>query len=412
MTVELICVGTELLLGNIINTNAAFLAEQCAALGLSCYYQTVVGDNRERLIQTVQTALSRSDIVLLSGGLGPTKDDLTKEAVAEALGLRLVEDEVSHALIAEYFKVRGKAPTENNWTQALVPEGGRAIRNHNGTAPGILIEKDGKRIVLMPGPPNELESMFMEEIVPYLCTLGGNVIASVTVKLTGIGESSAETKVADLMEKQDNPTLAPYAKTGEVHFRVTARAETEAEAAALNEPLVAELKRRFGSAVYTTDEKVTLERAVVDMLLARGLTMTVAESCTGGMLAARLVNVSGVSEVFKAGFVTYANEAKSNLIHVKEATLAQFGAVSRETAQEMAQGAAKAAAADVAVAITGIAGPDGGTEEKPVGLVYISCYVCGKTDTQEHHFIGSRMTIRERVTAAALTQLRRCLLTL
>ncbi|MDE6127883.1 MAG: CinA family nicotinamide mononucleotide deamidase-related protein, partial [Lachnospiraceae bacterium] len=314
--------------------------------------------------------------------------------------------------IAEYFKVRGKEPTENNWKQALVPEGGRAIRNHNGTAPGILIEKDGKRIVLMPGPPNELESMFMEEIVPYLCTLGGNVIASVTVKLTGIGESSAETKVADLMEKQDNPTLAPYAKTGEVHFRVTARAETEAEAAALNEPLVAELKRRFGSAVYTTDEKVTLERAVVDMLLARGLTMTVAESCTGGMLAARLVNVSGVSEVFKAGFVTYANEAKSNLIHVKEATLAQFGAVSRETAQEMAQGAAKAAAADVAVAITGIAGPDGGTEEKPVGLVYITCYVCGKTDTQEHHFIGSRMTIRERVTAAALTQLRRCLLTL
>ncbi len=283
MTVELICVGTELLLGNIVNTNAAFLAEQCAALGLSCYYQTVVGDNRERLLQTVHTALSRSDIILLSGGLGPTKDDLTKETVAEALGLKLLEDKASREKIASYFQTRGKIPTENNWKQALVPEGGRAVENRNGTAPGIIMERDGKCIVLMPGPPEELKPMFMEEIAPYLRKLGGEVISSVTVKIVGIGESSAETKVADLMEKQDNPTLAPYAKTGEVHFRVTARAGTETEAAALNAPLVEELKKRFGSFVYTTDDAVTLEKAVADILRKRGLTMTTAESCTGGM---------------------------------------------------------------------------------------------------------------------------------
>lgn len=409
MTVELICVGTELLLGNIVNTNAAFLAEQCAALGLSCYYQTVVGDNQERLVQTVRTALSRSDILLLSGGLGPTKDDLTKEAVAEALGLALLEDGDSRERIAAYFRTRGRKPTANNWKQALVPEGGRAVTNRNGTAPGIIIEKDGKRIVLMPGPPDELIPMFTEEIAPYLRALGGKVISSVTVKLAGIGESSAETSVADLMEKQGNPTLAPYAKIGEVHFRVTARAGTEAEAAALNKPLVEELQRRFGRFVYTTDEAVTLEKAVVDILLAKGLTMTVAESCTGGMLAARMVNVSGVSKIFQAGFITYANEAKGALLGVGEETLRQFGAVSRETAEEMAQGAAKAAGADVAVAITGIAGPDGGTAGKPVGLAYVSCYVCGEVDTQEYHFAGNRMIIRERVTVAALTQLR-CML--
>lgn len=409
MTVELICVGTELLLGNIVNTNAAFLAEQCAALGLSCYYQTVVGDNRERLLQTVHTALSRSDIILLSGGLGPTKDDLTKETVAEALGLKLLEDKASREKIASYFQTRGKIPTENNWKQALVPEGGRAVENRNGTAPGIIMERDGKCIVLLPGPPEELKPMFMEEIAPYLRKLGGEVISSVTVKIVGIGESSAETKVADLMEKQDNPTLAPYAKTGEVHFRVTARAETEAEAAALNAPLVEELKKRFGSFVYTTDDAVTLEKAVADILRKRGLTMTTAESCTGGMLAARMVNVAGVSEVLKAGFVTYANEAKSSLLGVREETLRQFGAVSSRTAEEMAQGAARASGADVAVAITGIAGPDGGTAKKPVGLVYISCYVCGKADTQEYHFAGSRMKIREYATVSALTQLRRML---
>ncbi len=410
MTVEFICVGTELLLGNIVNTNAAFLAEKCAEIGLSCYYQTVVGDNRERLLQTVKTAIERSDIILLSGGLGPTGDDLTKETVAEALGLALEEDKESHRLIAEYFARRGITPTENNWKQALVPKGAKAIENKNGTAPGIAIEKDGRHIILMPGPPNELKPMFLDSVVPYLRALDEAVIASVTVKVAGIGESRAETMVSDLIETQDNPTIAPYAKTGEVHFRVTARAESDKQAQELIAPMVEELKKRFGNHVYTTDVEVTLEKAVADMLLARGMTMTAAESCTGGLLAARMINVPGVSAVFKAGFVTYANEAKHKLIGVREETLSQFGAVSRETAEEMAAGAANAAEAEVAVAITGIAGPDGGTKEKPVGLVYIGCYVKGRVWIKEYHFSGSRAKIRESVTAAALVQLRECLM--
>lgn len=410
MTAEIICVGTELLLGNIVNTNAAFLAEQCAQLGLSCYYQTVVGDNRERLFSTVKTAMERSDILLLSGGLGPTKDDLTKETVAEVLGEPLVEDETARKMIERYFAERGMTPTENNWKQALIPKGARAIYNHNGTAPGIAAEKDGRHIILMPGPPVELKAMFLEGVVPYLRTLEKDVIASVTVKVVGIGESRAETMVADLMEKQVNPTIAPYAKTGEVHFRITAKAENESKACGMCEPLVAELKHCFGDCVYTTDVNVTLEQAVAELLMGKKMTLVTAESCTGGMLAARMINVPGVSAIFKEGFITYANEAKMELLGVREETLRQFGAVSVQTAEEMVRGAANKAGADAAVSITGIAGPDGGTKEKPVGLVYIGCMVKGKVKVEEYHFSGSRAKIRESVTAAALVQLRNCLL--
>lgn len=410
MTVEFICVGTELLLGNIVNTNAAFLAEKCAELGLSCYYQTVVGDNRDRLLATLRTAMERSDIVLLSGGLGPTKDDLTKETVAEVLGVPLVEDAASRQLIADYFAERGMTPTENNWKQALIPQGAKAIQNNNGTAPGIAAHNNGRYVFLMPGPPNELKPMFVDSIMPFLRTLEKDVISSVTVKVVGIGESQAETMVSDLMEAQSNPTLAPYAKTGEVHFRITAKAKSKEEAAALIAPLEAELKKRFGEHVYTTEAEVTLEQALTELLLQNNFTMTAAESCTGGMIAARMVNVPGVSEVFKAGFVTYANEAKTKFVGVSDETLRTYGAVSSQTAEEMVRGAAKAAEADVALAVTGIAGPDGGTADKPVGLVYIGCYILGRVWVKEYHFSGNRMKIRESVTAAALVQLRKRIL--
>ncbi len=406
MTVEIICVGTELLLGNIVNTNAAFLAEKCAALGLSSYFQVVVGDNRERLVQTIRTAMERADIVLLSGGLGPTGDDLTKEAAAEAFGRRLVEDETSRRQIEAYFAQRGITPTENNWKQALIPEGAKAIPNRNGTAPGIIMEENGKYAILLPGPPGELKPMFTDSVMPYLRTLEDEVIESVTVKVVDIGESRAETMVSDLMENQSNPTIAPYAKTGEVHFRITARAADSQEAQGLIAPVAEELKNRFGSHIYTMEEDVTLEKAVADLLAEKKWTIATAESCTGGLLGARLVNVPGVSEVFHAGFITYADEAKQNLIGVKEETLKQYGAVSSKTAEEMAVGAAKAAGADAAVSITGIAGPDGGTKDKPVGLVYIGCYVDGKVWVEEYHFTGSRLKIRESVVAAALVLLR------
>lgn len=406
MTAEIICVGTELLLGNIVNTNAAFLSEKLAYLGINCYFQTVVGDNRDRLLSVINTALSRADILIFSGGLGPTEDDLTKETVAEALGKKLIRDKWAEQEIADYFALRGRIPTDNNWKQADVIEGCEILYNKNGTAPGIFVSEGEKTVILLPGPPLELKSMFTDSVMPKLQQKCGQVFYSQTVKIVGPGESSVETQILDMLDTQDNPTIAPYAKTGEVHLRVTARAKDEKEAREKTAPVVEELYRRFGNAVYTTDADETLEMALTKLLMKKKYTMTTAESCTGGMIAARMVNAPGVSAVLKSGFITYANEAKEELLGVSHDTLEKFGAVSRETAEEMAEGAVKAAHTDAAVAVTGIAGPDGGTKEKPVGLVYIGVNVRGNVEVREYHFSGSRQKIRESVTAAALTFLR------
>lgn len=410
MTVEMICVGTEILLGNIVNTNAAYLAEKCAGLGLSCYYQSVVGDNEERLTQVLQCAVDRSDIVILSGGLGPTEDDLTKEVATKVCGRKLVVDDRSMERIAEYFAERDMTPTENNWKQAMIPEGAIVMDNDNGTAPGVIMETENARVILLPGPPNELIPMFEEHVAPYLKRLTLEVICSQTVKICGVSESQVETSVKDLIDAQTNPTIATYAKTGEVHIRVTAAAESEKAANKLIKPVVKELKARFGQNVYTTDANTTLEKAVADLLTANKLTVTCAESCTGGMLSSRLINVPGVSEVYKAGFVTYSNKAKRKLLGVKRSTLDKHGAVSPQTAEEMAKGAAAAAKADVAVALTGIAGPDGGSKEKPVGLVYIACSVKGSVVVEEYHFKGNRAKVREASASAALILMRRCMM--
>lgn len=410
MIVEIISVGTEILLGNIVNTNAAYLAEKCAGLGLFCYYQDVVGDNEERLSGVIREALSRADILLLSGGLGPTQDDLTKETAAKVLGRSLYLHEPTKEAITSFFKNRGMEITKNNWKQAMVPEGSIVVENPNGTAPGIIMQDNGKHIILMPGPPNELLPMFDNSIMPYLSSLEPGIIYSQTVKICGVGESKAESMVEDLINEQSNPTIATYAKTGEVHLRVTAEAEDEKEAKKLVKPIVKELKGRFGNNVYTTQEDVTLEKAVVDLLVANHLTLTTVESCTGGMLAARLINVPGVSEVFKTGYITYSNKSKRKILGIKKTMLEKFGAVSAETAKEMAKKAALFAKSDVAVGITGIAGPDGGSEEKPVGLVYIACSVCGKVEVKECHFSGSRMKIRESSVSAALSMMRESVL--
>lgn len=410
MTVELICVGTELLLGSIVNTNAAFLAEKCAGLGLSCYFQTVVGDNEKRLSGVLETALERSDIVILSGGLGPTEDDLTKEVAAKVCGKKLILHEPSRQAIQQYFEKKGTEPTDNNWKQAMLPEGCIVLDNPNGTAPGVIIETKKNKVILLPGPPNELCPMFESGVRPYLEGLTNQVICSQTVKVCGIGESRAETMVKDLIDAQTNPTIATYAKTGEVHIRVTAGAENQKNAAKLIKPIVKELKRRFENAIYTTDEETTLESAVVELLRANGLTATCAESCTGGLLSARLVNVPGVSEIYKSGLVTYSNKAKRKLLGVKKATLQKYGAVSEQTAEEMAKGAAALTKADVAVAVTGIAGPDGGTKEKPVGTVYIACAVKGKTVVKKYQFSGNRSKVREATVSEALVLMRSCIL--
>ncbi len=411
MVAELISVGTEILMGNIVNTNAAYLSRKLAQIGVSVYYQSTVGDNKERLAQAMKQAISRADVVILSGGLGPTKDDVTKEVAAEVLGRTMSLDERTMERIREYFvRVKKDTITENNWKQAMVPEGAIILDNHNGTAPGIIMEEKNTTVILLPGPPNELTLMFEESVLPYLQKDEKKVLYSRMVKVCGIGESQAETMIQDLIDSQSNPTIAPYAKTGEVHFRITALASTKEEGRALVKPVVEELKKRFKKAVYTTKEEVTLEEKLVKMLKKRGLTMSTAESCTGGMIAAKLVNVSGVSEVFRSGAVTYANEAKMQLLGVKKKTLRKYGAVSAQTAEEMAIGAAMNLDTDVAVAVTGIAGPDGGTKEKPVGLVYIGCYVCGQVNVYECHFTGTREKIRESTTIMALNLIRLMLL--
>ena len=410
MTVEIISVGTEILLGNIVNTNAAYLSEKCAGLGLSCYYQDVVGDNEERLFETIKLALSRADILLLSGGLGPTQDDLTKEVAAKAFGKELYLHEETKEAIRKFFEERGLEITDNNWKQAMVPEGCIVMENPNGTAPGIIMAQDNKHVVLMPGPPNEMVPMFETSVMPYLSRLQSCVIYSQTVKICGVGESKAESMVSDLIAAQTNPTIATYAKTGEVHLRVTARAEDEKEARKLVKPMIKDLKGRFGNHVYTTDDEVTLEKAVVDLLAANKLTACTVESCTGGMLSARLINVPGVSEVFKTGYVTYSNKSKRRLLGIKKNILLKHGAVSEQIAREMAKTAAMLAKTDVCVSTTGIAGPDGGTPEKPVGLVYIGCNVRGKITVKECHFSGCRSKIRESTVSAALSLMRQCIL--
>jgi len=412
MVVELISVGTELLLGNIVNTNANYLSRKCAELGLSLYYQVTVGDNESRLSEAIETALLRSDVIILTGGLGPTKDDLTKEVTAKVLSRNLVEDEHSRERMISYFKRSDfKNITDNNWKQTLTIENSTVVDNDNGTAPGyIVVTKDNKRIILLPGPPNEMIPMFRDSMFPYLRKLQPNVFFSEMVKICGIGESMVETKIFDLINNQSNPTIAPYAKGGEVHLRVTAAADSLEEASSMTEPIVKELKNRFQYHIYTTKEEETLEGVIVHLLKQYKLKLTCAESCTGGLLSGRIINVPGASDVFNEGFITYSNEAKSKYLGVNEATLLEYGAVSEQTAKEMVIGAATSTGSNAALAITGIAGPDGGTEEKPVGLVYIGCYLDGKVVVREYKIKGDRQKVRDYSVIYALDLLRRCIL--
>ncbi len=410
MTVELISVGTELLMGNIMNTNAAYLAARCADLGGVCFFQTVVGDNPERLKNTLTLALSRSDVVLMTGGLGPTQDDLTKQTVAELFGRKLYRDEATCDALKAYFIRRNIACTENNFRQADIPEGAEILPNHNGTAPGIHIFDECKHVFLMPGPPNEMKPMFEESVAPKLAWLSGEVIHSEMIKVCGVPESTAEMMLLDIIENQTNPTIAPYAKVGEVHFRISAKAKTVEEAKELIAPVAEEVRKRFGSAVYATSEEDELEDTVIALCKEHGYQITAAESCTGGMISARLVNVSGASACFGRSYVTYANQAKEEELGVSKETLAQFGAVSEETAREMVLGAQKRSGADVAVAVTGIAGPTGGTPEKPVGLVYVAVAVKERIWVSKQRFGSNRAKNRENTVTVALAMVRNCIL--
>jgi len=407
MTVEILAIGTELLLGNIANTDAQFISRQLAGMGIGVYGHTVVGDNRRRLHAAFAHAFTKADMVIAVGGLGPTDDDITKAVAAQFFARDMVLDAAAFARIETRFAATGLP--ENVHKNALVPAGAQTLPNDHGSAPGVWLEQDGKTLLLLPGPPHELEPMFVNYAVPLLREKsGGQIFFSRTLKFIGMGESNIEGQLKDLFDAQENPTLALYAKVWECHLRLTAAASTEAAARDMIEPTAQEIYARLGAYIYGEGD-ADLPTLAVAAVRARGETLAVAESCTGGMVASLLVGVSGVSAILNEAIVTYSNEAKTTRLGVDAAIIAQHGAVSAECAAAMAEGVARTAGAGMGLSTTGIAGPDGGTPEKPVGTVFIGLCINGTTQVKKLQLAGERNTIRERAAMAALNLLRRAL---
>lgn len=399
MNCEIIAVGTEILLGDILNTNAQYLSKELSALGINMYHQCVVGDNEERLIDVIKTAITRSDIIILTGGLGPTDDDITKETVAKALDINLVFHQESYDRIVEFFKNRHMSPT--NKKQAYVLENSIVLQNNHGTAPGCLYDNDGKIVIILPGPPYEMQPMFEDFVKPYIADKSADVIKSKFIRVFGIGESNAAYMIKDILENQTNPTVAPYAKQTESLFRVTAKAENESEADCLISDITQKINEILGNSVYGYDDD-TLQSVLIDLLKQKNLKISFAESCTAGLIASKIGEVSGASDVFCESYVTYANDAKHRLLGVNNETLEKYGAVSAETAVEMALGARKSSGADIGISVTGIAGPTGGSDEKPVGLTYIGASYKETTAVYKYIFKGNRNKNRELAACNAL----------
>jgi len=404
---EVISVGTELLLGQIVDTDAAYLSRLLPQFGIDLHYRVTVGDNQARLADAIRTALSRADIVFTIGGLGPTADDLTKETVAEVVGDEMFLHEESAERLKAFFAARGIEMPAANLKQALIPTRGRILANPLGTAPGAAFENDGKVVIVLPGPPREFTEMVDSQVVPYLREFVGEtaeVIRSRVLRLAGIGESSAAEKVGDLLDGS-NPTVAPLAGAGEVHLRITAKAATASQAEEMIDATDARITAILGNVIFGRDDE-SLEKVVVRMLIERHLTLATAESCTGGLIGNRITDIPGSSETYQAGFVTYANQAKKEILGVDEQLLSEYGAVSEQVARAMAEGARRVSGVDIAISVTGIAGPTGGTDAKPVGLVWMALAAADETIAFEHRFSGNRMDIKLRASQAALNMLR------
>ena len=393
MKAEILAVGTELLMGQIVNTNAQYISSKLPDVGVGVYYHSVVGDNPDRLEESLKLALERCDVVITTGGLGPTQDDLTKETISEVFGKKLVLHEESMKDLKNYFYKLGRQMTVNNEKQAYMPEDCIVLKNNNGTAPGCIIEAGAKVVVMLPGPPIEMKPMFNDYVVPYFKKKSTFSIESRFLRVFGIGESAMETQIIDLIDAQTNPTIATYAKMGEVTLRVSAKIQAGENAELIMKPVIDEIKKRAGDCLYS-DSNQNLDDVVANLLLEKNITISTAESCTGGLISETLTNIAGISKVFIGGAVTYSNESKAELLGVKNETLQSYGAVSRETAVEMAEGIRKRLKTDIGVSITGIAGPDGGTPEKPVGLVYVGLATESGTITKELRLLGNRNRIR------------------
>lgn len=406
-TAEIIAVGTELLLGNIANTDAQEVSQALSGLGINVFFHTVVGDNPERVKQAVAIAKDRADIIITTGGLGPTCDDLTKQTLAEAFGKKLIFSEEEAESIREFFRARGSLEmTENNMQQALLPEGCTVFHNGCGTAPGCAFEAEGKHVIMLPGPPKECRAMLHSGAVPYLKSLSESEIHSHNIRITGMGESSVEARLRDMMLEMQNPTLAPYAKEGEVLLRLTAKAQSKEQAEKMMAPVLEKIKNMFGDLIYGIDVD-SLESAIIEMLAQKGKTLALAESCTGGLIAKRLTDVAGASKVFCGCAVTYSVESKSELLGVDKALLDKEGAVCEEVARQMAKGAAEKFGADIGLGVTGVAGPGPDERGIPAGTVYISIYEAGETKTKKLEVELDRDRVRSVAAGTALDMIRR-----
>lgn len=407
MIAEIIAVGTELLMGQINNTNARYISARFPDADVYVYYHTVVGDNPGRLSACLNHALERADVVITTGGLGPTQDDLTKETISKALRLELIPDKETLEGIHRFFKERGRVAAPNNEKQGYFPKGALILRNDNGTAPGCLIEKDGKIIIMMPGPPWEMEPMFEKSVLPYFMKDARSKLYSVYLRMFGIGESSMEDIINDLVTEQSNPTIAPYAKRGEITLRITAKYNPgEDDPKKIIAPVLDEINKRLGEYIYSYKNE-ELNEKVANMLIERNCKIALAESCTGGMLTSMLTDIPGISAVLDRSVVTYSYEAKISELGVRADSLEKHGAVSKDVAEEMAQGIRKSAGSDIGIGITGIAGPEGGTDDKPVGLVYVALADKEGTVVKKLNLWGDRDRIRHSTCLNALDMIRK-----
>ncbi|HHW32438.1 MAG TPA: competence/damage-inducible protein A [Clostridiaceae bacterium] len=411
MNAEILAVGTELLMGQIANTNAQYITGRLPEAGINVYFHTVVGDNRNRLMKSLDIALERSDVVIITGGLGPTQDDITKETVSEKLGLKLVLHEDILEEMKSYFQRLNRTMAPNNIKQALLPEGCIVVKNKNGTAPGCIIEHKDKIIVLLPGPPSEMKPMFDDIVMKYFMDKSSSYLKSKYIRIFGIGESDMEDRISDLVSRQTNPTIAPYAKEGEVTLRITAKYDRNGDDVDIIEPVINNIQSRLGDYIYSTENE-NMENIVAKLLMDNNISISIAESCTGGIVSGKLTDIPGISSVYFGGMIVYSNEAKIKNLQVKQETIEKYGAVSKETATEMAENIRKIHNTHLGLSITGIAGPDGGTPEKPVGLVYIGLSDGKNTQVKEIRLSGERRKIRNITSLHALDMVRRYVLNL
>ncbi|HLV09462.1 MAG TPA: competence/damage-inducible protein A [Halanaerobiales bacterium] len=378
MITEIISIGTELILGDVVDTNSSYIAQKMTENGFDIHYLNTVGDNKQRLVEVFKRAMMRSELVITTGGLGPTDDDLTREAIASATGTELLMMPELLTRVKEFFKSRKYKLTENNKKQGLLPEGARALSNEIGTAPGIMMERDDCVIIALPGVPREMKHIFNNSIIPYLKEINSMIIRSKVLNFFGIGESNLETELRDIIRKQSNPTLALLAGNGDVKIRITAKGKRSKEVDRLIEEAEVKIRNRVGRYIYGVNEQ-GLEEATAKLLQDKGLNLSLAESCTGGLLGNRITNVPGSSVYFKGGIVAYSNGIKINVLGVKKDTILKRGAVSKETAKEMAICIRKKMETDIGIGITGIAGPGGGSKDKPVGLIYVGLSTRART---------------------------------